>query len=55
MFRKLSTLILCTLVFVSSSLFWASTSWGAENPLIAIDSVPKIGGGDSVRGHIRIV
>jgi exo-beta-1,3-glucanase (GH17 family) len=54
MFRKLSTLILCTLIFVPSSLFWVSTSWGAENPWIAIDSVPKIGSGDSVRGHIEV-
>jgi exo-beta-1,3-glucanase (GH17 family) len=52
MFRKISVLILCALVF-TPSLFGASTSWGTEKPWIVIDSVPEIGGGDSVRGHIE--
>ncbi|MDR1483106.1 MAG: hypothetical protein LBI74_10825, partial [Synergistaceae bacterium] len=54
MFKKLSALILCTLLFTLSSLFWVYSSWGAEKPWIAIDLVPKIGGGDSVRGHIGL-
>jgi exo-beta-1,3-glucanase (GH17 family) len=53
MFRKLSALILCTLVFTPSSLFWIPASWGAGKPWIAIDSVPGVGGGDSVRGHVE--
>jgi hypothetical protein len=53
MFRKLSVFILCTLLFTPSSLLGASASWGAEKPWIVIDSVPKIGDGDSVRGHIE--
>jgi exo-beta-1,3-glucanase (GH17 family) len=54
MFRKLSTLILLALVFMPSHLFCASVSWGAEKPWIAIDSVPEIGGEDSVRGHVEL-
>ncbi|MDR0652431.1 MAG: hypothetical protein LBG12_03890 [Synergistaceae bacterium] len=54
MFRKLSALILYTLVFTSSSLFcWASASRGAEKPRIVVDSVPNVGGRDLVRGHIE--
>jgi exo-beta-1,3-glucanase (GH17 family) len=54
MFRKLSALILFTLVFTAPSLFGASASWGAEKPWIVIDSVPKIGEGNLVRGHIEL-
>ena len=51
MVRKLGFIMLSVFFLLS---FTSIIAWGASSPFIVVDSVPKVGRGDTVSGHVQL-